>query len=314
MAVGTLSGFCERKQRGVFCFGKMNILQTGYGVGDILMATGVLRAWRRVHKCGRVIVSSRFPELFWHNPDVLGVISEANYQRLIRALGKPLIWRIGDSLNSHLLKPTYPFPAPGRHLMDSMAATLRIELLPEERRPFLYLTRAEIASQAWAQEWVAVQSSSSTYWTPNKNWIPGRMQQVVNELAKNGYSIVQLGSPDDELLDQVTDLRGKTTLRQGAAILANTKLFIGLEGGLVHTARAIGIACVVIYTGYTLPEETGYPENINLRSPLAGESCWSRVPCEHCYQSAEAIGVETVITEAMFILTHGVAAGNPADL
>jgi ADP-heptose:LPS heptosyltransferase len=186
--------------------------------------------------------------------------------------------------------------------MDSMAATLGITLQPEERRPFLYLTRAETDVQSWAKGFVAVQSSSTTYWTANKNWVAGRMQSVVNELNALEYRVIQLGVIEDECLHGVTDLRGETSLRQGAAILANVQLFIGLEGGLIHTARAVETPCVVIYTGYTTPDETGYPENFNLRAPSAGKSCWSRVPCEHCHESANAIQVSDVINKAMSVL------------
>jgi hypothetical protein len=292
----------------------MLILQTGFGVGDILMATGVLRAWRRVHHGDRLFVSSRFPELFAHNPDVLSAFSEKTYQRWFKQLDKPFLWRAGGAIAAKVIRPTYPFPSPAKHLMDGMADTVGVSLLPEEHRPFLYLSQAEKEAELWADLYVAVQSSSTTYWTPNKNWVPGRMQSVVNELIRSGNKVVQLGVEDDEALEGVVDLRGKTTLRQGAAILANVQLFIGLEGGLVHMARAVGTTSVVIYTGYTTPEETGYPENINLRSSTAGASCWSRVPCQHCQESADAIQVQDVMEEAKFILEHGIEAGNPYDL
>lgn len=292
----------------------MVIFRTGYGVGDILMASGVLRAWRRIRNGERALIVSRFPELFKHNPDVIGAVAEDRYQRFFKFFAKPFIWRVGNILDARTIKPTYPFPAPGRHLMDSMAETIGITLLPEERRPFLYLTRTEMDAQHWAKGCVAVQSSSTTYWTPNKNWVPGRMQSVVNGLNTLGCKVIQLGIVEDEALENVTDLRGKTTLREGAAILANVKLFIGLEGGLIHTARAVNCPAVVIYTGYTTPTETGYPENINIRADSAGESCWSRVPCEHCKQSADAIQVEEVINHTRLIFEYGNAARNINDI
>jgi hypothetical protein len=93
----------------------MRIFQTGYGVGDILMASGVLRAWKHINNRQQVLVCSRFPELFRHNPDVLAVTSEQKYQKFLKLFAKPLIWRIGNVLDSMVLRPTYPFPAPGRH-------------------------------------------------------------------------------------------------------------------------------------------------------------------------------------------------------
>jgi ADP-heptose:LPS heptosyltransferase len=91
------------------------------------------------------------------------------------------------------------------------------------------------------------------------------------------------------------DLRGKTSLRECAALLTNAAVFVGLEGGLMHLARSVDRRSVIIYTGYTRPEDTGYPENRNLRDARAGEGCWSRGACEHCRASAEAVGSDEVL-------------------
>ncbi len=187
-------------------------------------------------------------------------------------------------------------------MIDWYAESIGLQLLPEERHPCLHLTPVELQAQSWANDCIAVQSSSTDNWTVNKHWIPGRMQQVADELSCQGYSLVQLGAKEDETLQGVKDLRGQTSLRQAAAILANCRLFIGLEGGLVHLARSVNTRSVVIYTHYTLPEETGYPENLNLRDPQAGEPCWQREYCEPCHQSAVNIASAQVITAALEIL------------
>lgn len=284
----------------------MVIFRTGYGVGDVLMATGVLRAFRRTYP-QQVIVETRYPELFRDNPDAWLIWRDGTVSNAIQnTFRHRIIWRLGNYLTKTYdqtrITPRYPFPGKGIHIMDAMAKTIGITLLPEERHPFLFLSKQEIKLHEWANNWIAVQSSSSTYWTPNKNWVPGRMQKVVDHLASQGYSVVQIGSLEDEPLNNVTDLRGKTTLREGAAILANSIIFIGLEGGLVHSARSVNCPAVVIYTGYTLPEETGYPENINIRAKTAGESCWSREPCEHCERSAQDVSVEEVLSAVLGIL------------
>jgi ADP-heptose:LPS heptosyltransferase len=288
----------------------MVIFRTGFGVGDVLLSTGVLRAWRRQH-IERVIVETRFPGLFQNNPDVWRIWNDGRRSRFITTLfGHRGIWRVGSALNEffdrHTLRPMYPFPCPGRHLIEGMAETVEVDLLPEERRPFLYLTDEERAAQSWAQGWIAVQSSSTSYWSLNKDWIPGRMQAVVDALRGLGYPIVHMGSAEDDPLERVKDLCGKTSLRETGAILANAQLFIGLEGGLVHLARAVDTRSVVIYTGYTQPHETGYPENINLRDPGAGDSCWRRKRCEHCRKSAENVSVDMVLrsVERILCATH----------
>jgi ADP-heptose:LPS heptosyltransferase len=277
----------------------MVIFRTGLGVGDVLLATGVLKAWvRQNHE--KVFVETIYPDLYSNSPWVRGLWTEGKKDNLFRSLfAHRGVWRVGNYvckvLNHYTIKPTYPFPCRGKHLMDAMAECIGVTLHPEERRPFIYLTENEISAQSWAKGCIVVQSSSTNYWTVNKHWVPGRMQVVVDQLVQNGLNIIHLGSTDDESLQSVRDLRGKTTLREAAAILANALLLIGLEGGLMHLARAVDARAIVIYTGYTLPQETGYPENINLRDPGAGEGCWRREYCEHCTRSAETISVGMVL-------------------
>ncbi len=279
------------------------ILRTGFGVGDILLATSVLKALRRVH--GRkYIVETQLPELFENNPNVSAIWREGTRHSVVGKLfDYPVVWRVGSALNAFFenstLKCGYPFPSEGKHLIDAMAESVRVSLRPNERRPFLFLTDQERHSQSWAKGWIAVQHRSTTYWTPNKNWVEGRMQSVVDELNRLGYSIVHLGSAEEKPLRGVKDMRGKVTLRQTAAILSHVQYLIGLEGGLVHLARSVNTRSIVIYTGYTRPEETGYGENINLRSSEAGEGCWRRDLCEHCRKSAAEISVDMVVDAAL---------------
>lgn len=284
----------------------MTILRTGLGVGDVLLATGVLRALHRVYQ-RRYIVETRFPALFYHNPFVRAIWQDDRRTKVMkRTFDHPIIWRAGSLLTEwfdrKIIKPTYPFPCRQRHIIDAMAESVGVQLLPEERRPFIYLTKEEREAQSWAKGWIAVQSSSTSYWTVNKDWAPGRMQEVVDELRAEGFSIVHLGSAEDDALNNVKDMRGENTLRTIAAILANVALLVGPEGGLVHLARAVNTKSVVIYTGYTQPEETGYEDNINLRDPNAGEGCWRREKCEECEQSANNVQVEHVIQSALRLL------------
>jgi len=278
----------------------MTILRTGRGVGDVLLATGVLEALARTRR-EKFIVETRYPELFYHNPHVRAIWHVERRATLSKKLfDHPVVWRLGSAINTwfdrRIIKPAYPFPCRNKHLIDAMAESAGIQLLPHERRPFVYLTKEEIEAQSWAKGWIAVQSSSTTYWTPNKNWVPGRMQEVVNGLREEGYGIVHLGLKSNDALQRVKDLRGENNLRSTAAILAHAALFIELEGGLVHLARAVGTKALVIYTHYTLPEETGYADNINLRR--TGEPCWSREVCGECEASASRISSADVLEGA----------------
>lgn len=275
------------------------IYRTGLGVGDVLLSTGILEALHRLD--GRkYIVETLYPELFFNHPGVKVIWKEGKRAKWIRQIfGWPVIWRLGNKVNEwferQMIKPTYPFPCRGKHLIDAMAETVGVTLLPDERHPFIYLTEAEIKAQSWAKGWIAVQSSSTNYWTVNKHWVPGRMQEVVDALVDGGFKVFHLGSREDEHLLQVIDYRGRTSLREAAAMLCNASLFIGLEGGLVHLARAVETKSVVVYTHYTAPEETGYAENKNIISGDKSEPCWHREKCNVCSEYAAKIDAKMVI-------------------
>jgi len=278
------------------------LVQTGLGVGDVLLVTALTRRWA---KEGRrpLLVETRYPELFLHSPDVMFVATDGVVRRWTSTgAERRLVWRFGSAVaravNAIAVRPSYPFPCPGRHILRAMADSVGLALGGKDAAPVLYISNSERVDALQHRGAVVVQSSSASYWTPNKSWVPGRMQLVVDGLRSHGYRIIQLGAADDDPLVGVSDLRGKTNLRQAATILAGGALLVGLEGGLVHLARAVGTPAVVVYTGYTLPQETGYPENINIRAGEAQDSCWRRDPCEHCRASAQAVTAEDVLLAA----------------
>jgi ADP-heptose:LPS heptosyltransferase len=252
-------------------------------------------------------VETRYPDLLDNHPDVWLVLRDGRVAGILkRALRFRGVWRLEAAALRLYRRRTvtldYPFPCRGRHLIDAMAAGVGVQLRREERRPVLRLRKRELERAAWSRGRIVVQSSSTSYWTVNKEWIPGRMQATVEAMRHVGYDVIQLGSATDEPIRGTTDLRGRTSLREAAAILAQSRLLIGLEGGLVHLARAVDRRAVVIYTGYTRPEETGYEENVNLRDPQARDSCWRKDACEHCRQSAARVEVDEVVATAMGLL------------
>lgn len=277
----------------------MIFLRTGFGLGDILLSSGILRAVKRIHPQEHIFIETRLPEIFTNNPNVWHAVRDGKIVYAIQKLfGYPYVWRWGNiflkNYDKIFKKIPYPFPCRDRHLIDAMADSLGIKLLSDEKQPILYLSKQEIDTNKWAKNSIVVQSSSTNYWTVNKHWIPGRMQKVVNELYKN-HKIVHIGSINDERLENVIDLRGKTTIREAAAIIFNSRLFVGLEGGLVHLAKAVDKKSIVIYTGYTKPTETGYSSNINLRDSRAGDGCWKRERCFDCSKYSRNVKVNQVI-------------------
>jgi ADP-heptose:LPS heptosyltransferase len=84
------------------------------------------------------------------------------------------------------------------------------------------------------------------------------------------------------------------TFRLACAVLANCRAFVGTEGGLHHAAAALGIPSVVLFSEFIGPDITGYKTHRNLRH--AGPACGSRLPCQGCVDSMNAISVDEVTT------------------
>jgi ADP-heptose:LPS heptosyltransferase len=110
--------------------------------------------------------------------------------------------------------------------------------------------------------------------------------------------VIQIGSADDPKLEGAIDMRGKTTFRQSAAILANSLTFIGLEGFLMHLARAVDCRSVIIYGGRVKPAQTGYVANKNLYSQVRCAPCWLRNPCDYDHKCMDMITSQQVIAAA----------------
>jgi ADP-heptose:LPS heptosyltransferase len=143
---------------------------------------------------------------------------------------------------------------------------------------------------------VAIQNSgrSAKHFMWTKEWFPERFQEVVNRL-KREVNFVQLGHVSDPKIDGAIDLRGRTSIRESAAILANSILFVGLVGFLMHLARAVDCPSVIIYGGRELPTQTGYIGNLNIAGNAPCSPCWRYDECPGGRICMEQISVGQVV-------------------
>ena len=135
---------------------------------------------------------------------------------------------------------------------------------------------------------------------PNKDWGRKKYQALADRLRKDGLRLAQFrydkGGP---VLDGVEHFR-TLSFRDAAAILSNSALFVGPEGGLHHAAAAVGKPAVVIFGGFIPPSVTGYETHINLTG--GAEACGMYQPCAHCKAAMDAISVEEAHDAAMRML------------
>jgi len=117
-------------------------------------------------------------------------------------------------------------------------------------------------------KWSRAMGRRPTKLLPTTTW-----QKIVRLLHAGNLAVIQLGTADDERIDGADiDLRGCTTLGQAAVILKSAVCHVGVEGGLVHLARAVHVRSVVAF-GPTSAAFLGYPQNVNLVASDCN-SCW----------------------------------------
>jgi len=172
-------------------------------------------------------------------------------------------------------------PIPQQHIIARMCASA--ELTGDiALRPYLHLSDEERTVGRLAPRQIVMHSSGLSAYSAmkNKEWVRGRIQKVAHAL-RDEYTIVQLGAPSDPKLDGCIDLRGRTTVRQSAAIIANSVLTLAQTGFLMHLTRAVDRPAVIIYGGREHPGQAGYSGNTNLFTALPCAPCWSWNRCDN---------------------------------
>jgi ADP-heptose:LPS heptosyltransferase len=236
---------------------------------------------------------TRYPELFDNSPDVDEVLDDdLLYLALTEKLkGKPLTLSYTRTVeNTDMDVP------PDCHIIEKMARQIGLGGIIS-LRPYIYLTRPEKEAGKLVKNQIIIQSSgvAARHFFSTKEWFPERFQQVVNRL-KGKFNFVQIGSVKDPALDDVIDLRGKTSLRQCAAILSQSLVFIGLVGAQMHLARAVDCRSVIIYGGRELPSQSGYIANENLVGITPCSPCWRHNSCDLDKECMRKITLDSVGT------------------
>lgn len=258
------------------------VFHGGGGIGDDLLCTCIFRELKKRGE-PNIVFRTWHRKLFQGNPDV---------DVLIRKKFPVISGLMIHGLNFSLL--TYHVPLK-EHFLASMC---RLAGITGEvaLRPYLFLSPKELAKGRLFDRQMVIQSAGVGAIIPmkNKEWFPERFQEVASRLQSQGHWI-QLGTPLDPPLKGALDLRGKTSLRQAAAILANAQVFVGQVGFLMHLARAVDCRSVIVYGGRETPDTTGYIANQNLVGVTPCSPCWEENKCDHDRECMKMISVAMVV-------------------
>jgi hypothetical protein len=267
------------------------LLYFGISPGDDLLCTAVLHELTRRNR-EKIWMMSNYPELFDGNANVDQVMPlDDRYPAYARLFGGKY-----EFLQYAAVCPEKDMSVPpSRHIIAELCNSAKIKG-QIALRPYFYSTEAEKQKSAWTQGMIAIQSGGLAAKLPirNKQWFPERFQEVVNQLKKH-FKFIQIGSSSDPPLTDVVDVRGKTNIRETAAVLANCRLYIGTVGFLMHLARATECPAVIVFGGREAPWQSGYNCNINLYSAVPCAPCWLWSRCDYNRMCMDRITATDVI-------------------
>ena len=271
------------------------MLQFGGGLGDEMYLTAVAHELHRRNSATKIWQVSHSASLLYHNPDYHRVFSwEQWYLRYSKLLNGR---RINLRYTTELVPQRSEVP-PKEHVIKILCRNAGVRGAIEQR-PYYHAGPDEKEFGEIRPGQIAVQclgkDSYPTIWL-NKLWDVNRFQTVVDILRESfGYRVVQLGTVGDPPLRGTIDLRGKNSLRDDATVLSQSEFFVGLEGFLMHLARAIGRRSVIIFGGGIHSFQTGYTCNENLDSFVECAPCWQWHDCDFDRKCMTMISVEHVI-------------------
>lgn len=130
-----------------------------------------------------------------------------------------------------------------------------------------------------------------------KNWPHDHWVELINSISPD-FSIIQVGDDKEPELEKVIRFAGKHTVRESAAILSHSDLFIGPDSLLMHIANGLGIPSVILFGGSRPVQCLGYDQNINLSSSPHCSPCWIHdgfETCDHQVQCMNEISKENVL-------------------
>ncbi|MDA8094510.1 MAG: hypothetical protein M0T84_11515 [Betaproteobacteria bacterium] len=136
-------------------------------------------------------------------------------------------------------------------------------------------------SEALPRDYITISNAAETLPLHEGGWtkcLPrAKIERIVKRLKALGHPLVQLGVQADPPIRGVDiDLRGKTSVREAAAILKGAMLNVGPEGGIVNLARAVGTPSIVFF-GSTPAAFFALGANTNVLPKRCG-ACWFATP------------------------------------
>lgn len=267
----------------------LKIRSPGGGIGDELLASGVIRAIKAANPACEITFVTRYLD-FWQGHPLLAAVVPATDENKRGSLELSYRYQIPSNRNVFRLI----CERVGLDANDFRPA-------PPEVTPSPWLT-AELATQQ--RPYIIIQPETSN-WTPNKAWPLERWQAVAQALSKD-HLVIEAGTKPalNPSGSNFLSLASRTNLTDLAFLISKAQLYLGAESGGMHMAAGFNTPAVIVFGGYTSPDNFPYANNIPFYTPVECAPCWLRTPCPYGLKCMDAITASAVIGAAQKFLEN----------
>jgi ADP-heptose:LPS heptosyltransferase len=271
----------------------IRVISSG-GLGDILLSTPTFYAMKKKYPQCKIFVYCRrkmHAEVYRHNPYIDKIGSFSFWVDPVSFILFRLHWARFYLFHYGRFYPSLYYKKEAAEIIAEM-----METVLEETTIQVFLTKKEeaVARNLLSQYRNPIILHKDTMTGKDKEWELSKWEDLVKEMPE--YSFIQMGVASDIRVDGAIDLRGKTSFREGMALVKNSLSFVGVDSSFAHVTNAFDIPGVVLF-GPSTPAIWGHPNNINIYRSLRCSPCVDILrgtECPYCKECMTTITVAEV--------------------
>lgn len=278
----------------------INEIYIAGGLGDCLFYTPLIRHLYDVQQSKLIVYVHKIQhlEILKNNPFCdLFLIEYNDYPNLLDQPKPDFFAKRNPKNEFHPLYYMVFLPTLSLKLKASSAISKTFNIKLSNNNPDIFLTDEEIEfgrkKVSRFKFPISINPTSSS--SKNRMWYYERWNKVIKQFPD--YTFIQVGLESEFLLDGVEDLRGKFTLREQMAIIANSNLFLGVDSFWAHAATALRVKSLVLF-GDTSPNHFGHDSNLNIYKKVSCSPCIDWIhgySCPYSKKCMDSITVEDVV-------------------
>jgi ADP-heptose:LPS heptosyltransferase len=219
------------------------IVRRSAAIGDVVIATALPRRVKTMLPQARIFFTTLLPDLLRGNPYIESIVPPQLYPR--QAPRMAYAWDLDGVYEARLDRPYWKSFAEAT-MFAPEDATPTGDLHPDNA------AKLEAERLVGTATRLAVVAPQRTGWA-GKDIGPDAWADAIAELQRRGYTVAETSGTQERLTGADLHIGGCTTLMGLAAVLGRAQLFLGLDSGPYHIARAMGCPTVAFF-GCTLQD------------------------------------------------------------